>query len=162
MEKRSYIEEIDTDDSETKKEVFVNRIEVKTDTLEILETHFSSWNKTSRVFALVLKFKTNLLREAFPKRDKTELHQQIGASAQLLSISEIEIAGKKIIKMAQNRAFGEEICSLGSAKNKMVAKMNQNSKLYSLDPFVDEDQVLRVGGRLKNSSLNNSCTHPIL
>ena len=44
----------------------------------------------------------------------------------------------------------------------MVAKVKQNNKLHSLDPFVNEDQVLRVGGRLKNSSLNNSCTHPIL
>ena len=42
--------------------------------------------------------KTNLLRKAFPKRDKTKLHQQIGASEQLLSIADIEGAGKKIIK----------------------------------------------------------------
>ena len=69
------IKEIDTDDLETKKEALVNSIEVKTDILEKLETHLSSWNRTRRVFALVLKFKTNLLRKAFPKRDKTELHQ---------------------------------------------------------------------------------------
>ena len=96
--KRDHIEEeIDTDDPETKKDVFVNRTEVKTGTLETLETHFSSWNKMRRVFELVLKFKTNLLRQAFPKRDKSELHQQIGTSEQLLSIAEIEIAGKQII-----------------------------------------------------------------
>ena len=58
--------------------------------------------------------------------------------------------------MAQNRAFAEEISSLGSAKNTKIVKVKQNSKLYSLDPFVDEDQILRVDGRLKNSSLNNS------
>ena len=58
--------------------------------------------------------------------------------------------------MAQNRAFAEEISSLGSVKNTKIVKVKQNSKLYSLDPFVDEDQVLRVDGRLKNSSLNNS------
>ena len=69
------IKEIDSDDLETKKEALVNNIEVKTDILEKLETHLSSWNRTRRVFALVLKFKTNLLRKAFPKRDKTELHQ---------------------------------------------------------------------------------------
>ena len=48
-----------------------------------------------KLFALVLKFKKNLLRTAFPKRDKTELHQQMGTSEQLLSIAEIEIVGKK-------------------------------------------------------------------
>ena len=117
------IKEIDTDDLETKKEVFVNRIEVKTDMLEKLETHLSGWNRMRRVFALVLKFKTNLLRKAFPKRDKRELHQQIGQSEQLPSIAEIEAAGKKKIKMAQSRAFAGEISSLGSTNNKKVAKV---------------------------------------
>ena len=92
--KRHHTVEIDTDDPETKKEVFVNRIEVKSDILETLETRFSSWNKMRRVFALVLKFKTNLIKKAFPKRDKTELHQQIGTSEQLSSIAEIETAGE--------------------------------------------------------------------
>ena len=156
------INKIDTDDPETKKEVFVNRIEVKTDILETLETHLSSWNKMRRVFALVLKFKTNSLRKAFPKRDKIELHQQTGTSEQLLSITEIEAVGKKIIKIAQSRAYAEEVSSLGSASNKKVAKVKQNNKLYSLDPFVDKDKVQCVGGRLKNGSLNDSCTHPIL
>ena len=57
--KRDYtVEDIDTDDLETKKGVFVNRIEVKTDIQKTLETHSSSWNKIRRVFALVLKFRT--------------------------------------------------------------------------------------------------------
>ena len=46
--------------------------------------------------------------------------------------------------MTQSRAFAEEIISLGSANNKKVAKVKQNNKLYSLDTFVDEDQVLRA------------------
>ena len=79
-----------------------------------------------RVFALVLKFKTNLLRKVFPKKDKTVLHHQIGTSEQLLSISEIEIAGKKIIKMARNRAFAEERSLLGSIK-KLVSSLRGDS-----------------------------------
>ena len=63
------VEEIDTDEPDIKKEVFVNRTEVKTDILETLEIRFSSWNKMRRDLALV-----------FPKRDKTELHKQIGTS----------------------------------------------------------------------------------
>lgn len=46
-----------------------------------------------------------------------------------------------------------------------MAKVKQNRKLNSLDPFVDEDQIpclLCVGGRLKNRKLNNNCTYPIL
>ena len=57
--KHHAIKENDTNDTEIKKEVFVNRMDEKTE---------------------VLKFRTNLLRKAFPKRDKTELPQQIGTS----------------------------------------------------------------------------------
>ena len=67
------VEEINTDDLETKKEVFLNRTEVKTDTLETLETSFSSWNKMRRVFVLVLKF--NKTCKEKPRRDETELNQ---------------------------------------------------------------------------------------
>ena len=81
------------------------------------------------------------------------MSQQIGTSEQLLSIAEIKAAQKKIIKIGQSRTFAEEIRSLGSANNKKVAKVKQNNKLYSPDPLVDKDQVLCVGGRLKNSSL---------
>ena len=63
--------------------------------------------------------------------------------------------------MAQSKAFAEEKLSRFSKQQK-DPKAKQNSKLYSLDPFVGEDQVLYVCGRLNNSSLNNSCTHPIL
>ena len=128
------------------------RIEVKTDKLETLETCLSSWNKMRKVFALVLKFKTNLLRKAFPKRDTTVLHQQTGTFEQLLSIVEIEIAGKKLINVAQNRAFAEELSWLGLTNNKKVAKEKQKSKLYLLDPFVDEKQVLSVGGNSQTAA----------
>ena len=120
-------EEINPDDAYTKEEVFGNRTEVKTDTLETPETRFSSWNNIRRMFSLVLKFKTNLLTKAFPKRDKAEQDQQIKTGEQLLSIAEIKIAGKKIIKLTQNRVFAEEISSLGSANNKRLKKSNKRT-----------------------------------
>ena len=52
--------------------------------------------------------------------------------------------------------------SLSSANNRKVAKVNQNKKLYSLDPFFNEDQVLCISDRLKNGSLNNGYIYPIL
>lgn len=64
--------------------------------------------------------------------------------------------------MAQNWAFTTELNSLGSASNKKVTKLKQNSKLDSLRPFVDEDEILRAVGRLKSSNLNNNCVLPIL
>ena len=65
------VEEIGTNSLEITKEVFVNRIEVKLDILETLQTRLSRWSNMSSVFAMVLKFKTNLIKKTFPKRDKT-------------------------------------------------------------------------------------------
>ena len=65
------VEEIGTNGLEITKEVFVNRIEVKIDILETLQTRLSHWSNMSSVFAMVLKFKTNLIKKTFPKRDKT-------------------------------------------------------------------------------------------
>ena len=81
-----------------------------------------------------------------------ELQQQIRTPEQLLSIVEIKTAGKKIIKIAQSRAFAEEINSLGSVNSKEIAKGKRNNKVYSLHPIIDEDQVLCISGRFKNSS----------
>ena len=80
------IKEIDIDDSETHKEVFINRIKVKPNIIETLETRLSSWDKMRRVFVLVLKFKTNLLRKDFPNKDKAELQWQIGTSEVFLKL----------------------------------------------------------------------------
>ena len=162
LKRHHTIIEIDTDNPETKKEVFVNRIEVKTDMLKKQKHVCQAGTRSEECLYWFQSLKQKKTRKAFPQRDKTELQKQNGTSEQLICIAEIEAAGKKIIKMAQSRAFAEEISSLGSANNKKVAKIKQNYKLYSLNAFVDEYQVLCVGGMLKNSSLNNSCTHPIL
>ena len=41
-------------------------------------------------------------------------------------------------------------------------KLKKSSTIYNLDPFVDADGLIRVGGRLKHSHVNNSCKHLVL
>ena len=40
--------------------------------------------------------------------------------------------------------------------------MTKASPIYGPDPFLDDNGVLRVGGRLRKSSLNWNLMHPIL
>ena len=40
--------------------------------------------------------------------------------------------------------------------------MTKASPIYGLDPFLDDNDVLRVGDLLRNSSLNWNVMHPIL
>ena len=40
--------------------------------------------------------------------------------------------------------------------------LQSSSKISNLDPFIDENEVLHVGGRIKRSNLNTEYMHPIL
>ncbi|XP_036148006.1 uncharacterized protein LOC118647346 [Monomorium pharaonis] len=60
-------------------------------------------------------------------------------------------------RAVQRDAFPNEYSQL--SKNK---PLSTSSKLLSLSPFMDENRLLRVGGRLKNSDLLFETRHPIL
>ncbi|GFX57992.1 integrase catalytic domain-containing protein [Trichonephila clavipes] len=53
----------------------------------------------------------------------------------------------KLIRMVKNRFLAE----IKSLQSKGV--VSPNSKLRNLNPFIDSDELLRVGGRLSNSDL---------
>ena len=40
--------------------------------------------------------------------------------------------------------------------------MKKSSQIYNLNPYIDEDGIIRVGGRLDKSNLSNECKHPIV
>ena len=42
------------------------------------------------------------------------------------------------------------------------AKISRQSSLLKLDPFIDEEGLIRVGGRLENSTLPFEVKHPIV
>ena len=79
----------------------------------------------------------------------------------------------QIIKMAQSEAFREEIQLLKDVNVKLqvadqdvnkdkIKTMKKSSSLYKLDPFLDEDGVLRVGGRLGKSSVPYDAKLPVI
>lgn len=112
-----------------------------TDTASLSERlcKFSSWSKAVKAVA-------HLIRRA----------KQIKSSVPA-SVSELESAERVIIGDVQSRAYEKEI--------KLLSKGNQlprHSKLYHLDVFIDTDGLLKVGGRLKHSPMNDSFKHPIV
>ena len=82
-------------------------------------------------------------------------------------------AEQAVLKSVQEEAFSEEIKilkSLGMSKDNTRRKftrrynssMKKTSSLYRLDPFIDEDGVLRVGGRIRNASISYDVKHPVI
>ncbi|XP_030747892.1 uncharacterized protein LOC115876302 [Sitophilus oryzae] len=74
-----------------------------------------------------------------------------------ISVSELRCSLKSLIKAAQNQSFPEEISRL--LDNKGLPDSNVLSKL---NPFLDANGILRVGGRLKHSDFPREKKHPIL
>ena len=59
--------------------------------------------------------------------------------------------------MCQARHFWKETKAINAGK-----RVPRTSSIHQLDPFLDKDGVLRVGGRLVKSSLSHELKHPVL
>lgn len=75
----------------------------------------------------------------------------------MLTVEELDYALYALIRLAQREEFLPEIRSL---KNSLPLK--HNSKLLNLHPFLDSQDLLRVGGRLTQSDLDFDQRHPII
>ena len=66
--------------------------------------------------------------------------------------------------MVQQQSFEDELQCLKSVENSndLNKSLDKRSKISHLDPFLDGDEVIRVGGRLEKSFSNDECNHPIL
>lgn len=97
---------------------------------------FSSILNLERKTAYILRFYNNC---------KAQLNSQPKQTGEITT-EEINIALLRLIKISQNEYFGKEINKL---RNK--GTLIKNSKLISLNPFLDNNGILRVGGRLSNA-----------
>ncbi|XP_072377915.1 uncharacterized protein [Diabrotica undecimpunctata] len=110
-----------------------------------LFSRFSNISTLKHVVIYCFRFRNN----ACKKRSE----RTIG----LLTLSEVEEASLRLIKLVQLDSFAEEISILNSNK-----PLPMKHKLSNLTPFLDENHVLRVGGRLRLSGLDFNSKHPIL
>ena len=112
----------------------------KIDTDNIFE-RFSSFNRLKRSIAYCLRLK---------------VRKNLRPYTTSLSLEELKEAEQCILRCIQRQKFATEIDHI--SKTKKVT----DTKLASFCPFLDECNLLRVGGRLKNANLPNSVKHPIL
>ncbi|GFR15530.1 retrovirus-related Pol polyprotein from transposon 17.6 [Trichonephila clavata] len=105
----------------------------------------SSFRKLQRVLAWCLRFISNA------KLTSTE--RKFGA----LTTKELEKGLVYCIKQVQVTNFASELKCLQSGK-----PLPANSRTLNLYPFIDNDGILRVGGRLKNANLKFCHKHPAI
>ncbi|GFY33024.1 integrase catalytic domain-containing protein [Trichonephila clavipes] len=104
----------------------------------------NSYIKIVRIFSYVLRFSNNV------NKRKLTLSGP-------LSATDIDQAETKLIRMVQEQVFLAEIKSLQSK-----GVVSPNSKLRNLNPFIDSDGLLRIGGWLSNSDLPYVNKHPAI
>lgn len=110
--------------------------------LETLINKFSSINKAQRVLAFILRFCQNI---------KTKTNK---VKYNFLTYSELDTALHLIIQHEQNKYYQNDISKLKA--NKQVKLLN------NLNPFLDANGLLRVGGRLQHSALPYAQKHQII
>lgn len=105
---------------------------------------FSSFLKLQRTFAWIIRFKNNI-RKPHESRESGPL-----------TTLELQESLNSLIRLVQYQAFSSEF--------PILAKSNQNykGKLLGLNPFIDSENIIRVGGRIQNSGFDYNKKHPVI
>ncbi|GFR18678.1 integrase catalytic domain-containing protein [Trichonephila clavata] len=140
---------------ERKRTAFSFPVSVNCDFIDSLFLKFSSFYKIIDIFAFCFRYITNC--KARVGKMKSNLDFKGKCHVPPLTTYERRQASNNIFSYIQNLFFKEEINCLKA--NKPVAN---KSILSALCPFIDRDGLIRVGGRLRNSTPQYSAKHPII
>ncbi|XP_051813869.1 uncharacterized protein LOC127536725 [Acanthochromis polyacanthus] len=139
------MKEINVQDPELKvTQVFTVKAKEEKSISERLE-RFSDWTRVVRAIA-------RLKRRVKYRKNMKEM------SNESTTVEERKEAEEFIISTVQKEAFSKEIKSI---KDKEEVKAS-HSKLHKLSPFLDNHNILRVGGRLTKASLHPNIKYPAI
>lgn len=110
---------------------------------------YSSWIMLIRITALVRRFVSNC-KHSLSKHPERRVFDSI-------TLNELLLAERFWLIKAQGSAFHDELVCLKAKKN-----VHRKSALTSLSPFIDDEGLIRVGGRLTNAHMHYSSKHPIV
>ena len=90
-----------------------------------------------------------------------------------VTLTELLEAEGEVLKIVQREQFHEEIevlkklKTVGEETDRKLARernlaIKKSSCLYRLDPFLDEDSIVRVGGRIRRANLPFATKHPVV
>ncbi|XP_031343077.1 uncharacterized protein LOC116170714 [Photinus pyralis] len=105
---------------------------------------FSSLEKIFSITAYVKRYSHNL---------RNKKNKRTGS----LKAQELKEAERYWIKVTQGQHFSSEIADLRRGK-----KIEPSSRVLTLSPFLDEDDIMRLGGRLQESSLPYQTKYPVV
>ena len=128
--------------------------------------HISSWQRLLKVIALCLRVKSRLASREVKWTTQTGCENIRPLPMVSVTLNELLEAEGEVLKIVQREQFREKIEVLkklkkaGKATDRKLARerklaIKKSSCLYRLDPFLDEDDIVRVGGRIRHSVRNS-------
>ena len=168
---------IHPDDPEVKRaSVLTTKVQNPPSLLERLE-YFSCWHRAKKAVAVCLRIQEKF-RSRSPGVNDTTARYPTGSQKTKyipVNVQELQRAENEIIKNVQREAFSDELRIIKEASTRERAtdrststapgrrEMKKTSSLYKLDPFLDDNGVLRVGGRVRFATgLTFDAKHPII
>ncbi|KAK3751574.1 hypothetical protein QZH41_007536 [Actinostola sp. cb2023] len=136
-------------------------------------SHISNWFKAKKAVALCIRLLAKFRRREIKADDKTNTEVSRPLQVTPMTPSLLQEAEKVIIRCVQSEYFQDELQvlrSLGANREKVdrssVRKKKQTlkktSSIYKLDPFIDQDGLVRVGGRIGNADVPEEVRHPVI
>lgn len=125
---------------------------------ERLIQRFSSFQKARRVIAYCLKFIDGIkLKKQNRKQLLTREQIECIYKSEQLEIEDLIRAKNVIIRVSQQAVYAKEVYEL-----KSFGSVGRKSTLKSLYPFIDDQGLLRIGGRISQSNFSYDKKHPII
>ena len=123
--------------------------EIASTMLSVLEERVSSWTKIVRIIAYIRRFINNCRHS----NKRVQVH---------LSTDDILEAQTSVLRLTQEEYFNKEIMICKSGDKSSNRGRWKSSAIWKLDPFLDENGLMRAGGRLKCSQMGSLAIHPII
>ncbi|XP_014214634.1 uncharacterized protein LOC106643863 [Copidosoma floridanum] len=119
-----------------------------TNSVSEIYSRFSSYQILIKTIALIFRWRTKL-NKGLP-----------------ITVEEAREAELKLLRSIQHEKFPVEVKRLSTAHDTESGQISvpyrKTTRFDNLHPFIDNDGLLRVGGRLKNSQLTYNQKHPVL
>lgn len=162
---------VSEDDPEVKEEI--NSVSfstiTETDPIDRMIHYYSSWHRLKKHFALILRYRDNL-QHAVRLRKESGVVNQVKGTFSPITTEEMQRAQTEILKHVQKRSFPEEMILIEeststnddtSTRSQTSYNLKKSSQIADLDP-VKVSGLLRVGGRLRRSTIEDESKHPVI
>ena len=137
---------------------------------------FSDWFRAKNAVALCLLLKKRLRERNMEESSQFpvgRLRERSDFKHQRPAVEDLANAEMEIIRSVQHEHFKEEIKTLRQlstcgeflsreAVNQRDMSLKKTSCMYRLDPYLDADGILRVGGRLRRANMPEGIKHPVV